>query len=99
MVRYYRHKYGGYYSYLFDVFNTVDGSCLAIYSHVWPYAQDVKFARPMSEFLDGRFREVDEIEIVAAKKKDRMKAIEEIRRNKTQGNSVFDAGIESLLDI
>lgn len=59
----YKHRYGGIYSIDFkSVLSTVDKTELVVYTHVWPFEQTT-WARPASEFNDGRFTEINEAEV------------------------------------
>jgi hypothetical protein len=63
---YYQHRYGGLYQTQRFVASksTVDKSEWISYLHIWPFEQ-VVWHRPLAEFIDGRFTELSEKEVLA----------------------------------
>lgn len=75
---YYQHRYGGIYRVDVDrVLSTVDRSVLVVYTHIYPFENEV-WARPLSEWEDGRFREIDEVELKSFLNKDEREFQQEI---------------------
>jgi hypothetical protein len=63
---FYQHKDGGFYEVCFLGTNTVDGSEVVIYQHMYPFASGAKFVRPKTEWTPDRFRKVSPADYFAA---------------------------------
>jgi hypothetical protein len=80
MRNFYRHKYGGVYQKHTDAINTVDGSKMTVYTHIWPYDHGV-YVRPKSEFDDGRFQSISGWDVKKIIRGDRELAKQQIEAN------------------
>lgn len=83
--KFYRHRYGGIYKIEHAIsMNVEDQSEWVVYTHVWPF--DMKtYHRRVSEFIDGRFKEIDALEYQIMISKDQREAQAEI----TSAKEVF----------
>lgn len=74
---YYQHRYGGVYFLTEDYLSesTVDNSKHVVYLHFFPYEKKI-WHRPVSEFIDGRFRELtyNELESIVSNDREEFKA-------------------------
>lgn len=85
-----QHRYGGVYTFVGHATNTVDGSPVVVYKHVWPFNTKL-FSRPESEFYDKRFRKITPLEFIEIKKKwttSEMQAL--IQSNKDNSVTIWD---------
>ena len=69
-----------------DATSTVDLSRLVIYKHVFPFEQK-SWVRPYSEFTDGRFKEINALELRDLLTKDRAQAQMDIAEAKRQSKA------------
>lgn len=87
-----QHRYGGVYEFIGHATDTATGQEVVIYQHVWPFEGNELYSRPSTEFYDGRFRKLSDIEFMAIKNKLSTEAMREIiKHNKANGLTVWSA--------
>ncbi len=77
----FRHVDGGIYRFLLRAQHSDDRTPLHVYEHVWPYAPEEPWARPVSEWAT-RFTPITEADLKDAEATDRLEAQLAIARAK-----------------
>lgn len=84
--RFYQHRYGGIYSVdKVKAKSSADKSEWVVYTHIWPFEEEV-WIRPYSEWIDGRFRLLEQNEYLDLIRRDREEFQREITANKEAAN-------------
>lgn len=82
---YVQHRYGGVYQFVGHATDTSTGQEVVVYAHVWPF-DDKLFTRPSSEFYDGRFIRLTDLEFIELKKAYSTEQMQNsIKHNKANG--------------